>query len=80
MMRTECDNCRKLGDSPPPNGWVVTGVIADVEHSGITAMFAGAATSRESEAAAIFCGWKCAAEYAAARAAIETVQGGESPS
>jgi hypothetical protein len=77
VMRTECDNCKALGDSPPPQGWVIlTEVMPPSEESFVTLVTGSGGTSTEG----VFCSYRCVAEYAATKALVESVeQGGEQP-
>lgn len=67
MNATECDNCRRLGPLPAP-GWIVAMVIAKQEQSFLSMLSGGG--SPGAEVAGTFCGWRCVAEYAAARSLI----------
>ena len=69
MTRTECDQCRKLGDYPAPAGWVFTAQQPEPcqeEGGGFMAI----AYSHGAEIAGTFCSWGCVADYATARALI----------
>jgi hypothetical protein len=65
---TECDNCRKIGASPPPAGWVIIAVEppADGDDGGLAGLISG----RGAVLAGTFCGWPCAAEWSAVKALI----------
>lgn len=70
MMRTECDNCRVLGDCPPPPGWIPVSVVEEPspEPTLISAMTGHSPTTTDTEG--IFCSWKCVAEYASVKALV----------
>jgi hypothetical protein len=63
VTRTECDNCRKLGEAPAPSGWVIVALQEEVEEGA----YAGC---RGADVAATLCSWQCAAEYASVKALV----------
>jgi len=74
MMRTECDNCRALGDCPPPPGWIAASVVEEPasEPSFVAAITGHGGTRADTEG--IFCSWRCLADYAMAKALIAGAQ------
>ena len=65
MNVSQCDNCKVIGPVTPA-GWIVTGVIEQPQPSLLT-MFGGGGGAAEP---AMFCTWKCVAEYAWLKAVI----------
>ena len=76
MMRSQCDNCQKLGDVPAPHCWVYLSVIVPAPAGELIALI-GSGTSADT--VGLFCSYKCVAEYAAARALAGSVDWGEAP-
>jgi hypothetical protein len=63
MTRTECDNCRKLGEAPAPAGWVILAQQEEVTDG----VYEGC---RAAEVDATLCSWECVAEYASVKALV----------
>jgi hypothetical protein len=66
MNVSQCDNCKRLDPAAPPPGWLLV-VITEPDDMLLPGLFAGAP-----KVGAMFCGWKCAAEYAVAKALIDS--------
>jgi hypothetical protein len=78
----QCDNCRHLAPlkhSFPPDGWLIISVVArkDSSASSFAAMVTG--MSNPARPAAMFCSWRCAAEYCAGRALLAEEDGWDRP-
>lgn len=73
MTKTQCDNCRELGEAPPPPGWII--IAVEQPPSEDDGPFGHGA-----EMTGTFCGWACVAQYATVKALIpaEDPQGGAS--
>lgn len=74
MNVSQCDNCRRLDPASPPPGWLlVLTTEAEQDTLGLAGLFPAP------QIKAMFCGWKCAAEYAYLRAVTGEIdaQGGQ---
>lgn len=72
MTRTECDQCRALGDSPPPAGWILIYAVSTPEAGSMLAGFLSglSGSSHHTVPVAALCSWPCLADYATAKALI----------
>jgi hypothetical protein len=67
---SQCDNCRRLDPSQTPAGWLIV-IQAEPAPSSFLSVITG---SGGPEIKAMFCTWKCAAEYAMVQAVTGEVQ------
>ena len=65
MYASQCDNCRKLGPVPPV-GWLA---VADIKPPRMPS-FLSVLQDQSEEQPPMFCGWRCLADYAIAKALI----------
>jgi hypothetical protein len=73
---SQCDNCKRIAEAPPPSTWPVVMTMQEPQHQLMS--FLGG-SSGGPEIAGMFCSWRCLGEYASTRALVGEVKPGESP-